>query len=821
MDRPYADLADAAERAATVAQDPPEEAFVVHVGAAPVELAMALGLRAIQLHPRPPATAEPAPPPVDGLDLGWRNRSLLEQLVELGRRPTAVLLSGPGRDHAQLYAVLRELDRSRAVALPPCRYVDLPTLPHRTTALYRRRRVREAADWLRGIVDAPLDEGAIEAAIDATARRHAAWLDLERVRQRRDATITGAAATTARVAGAWLRPHEHADLLDRLVAERAGSAPSRAPDARRVLLVGRDLPPEVVDALEGPDRIVAGPDLPTAWPPRSASAALDWLADRVAHAWGLTSHTQPADEVADRVLAQARHLDVDRVLHVAWSDDEAARWDATRIRARFTTDGVDIETACLPDADLDTVLESGASRTHEHSARPGNPDVTTGPGAPTTSRRDTPRRDDRPSRKVLSATTDFGRHQREWFAEVAARARDGEPFAVVNADFPHELLRALGIPYVVNQWWASIAGAKRLTPRFLDALQDHGFASAVEPYSTQGLASTFVPDDEQPWGGLPRPTILGAVAGTGPTAKIFTSWSAATGAELLMLERSVESRWTVPLHWWEELPNRWGDVLEEARLDLIRDELVGIVRILERTTGRSFDEGRFRRVLAHANEQAELSRQVRTLIAEARPAPAGVVDLMPATMIPQWHRGTRWAVDAARRVRDEVAERVAAGVGVAPDERLRLMWVGRGFWGNTALYQDLEETHGAVFVWSMYLGLAADGYLRHMRAGDDPLRALGSRFVTMGDELRMPTWAAAWHVREATTHGVDGAVAIADADPFVVSALREAGVPVLVLPIDNLDVTSAEEAARSMRAFADDLRDGRVGSYLRAGPVDR
>ena len=49
--------------------------------------------------------------------------------------------------------------------------------------------------------------------------------------------------------------------------------------------------------------------------------------------------------------------------------------------------------------------------------------------------------------------------------------------------------------------------------------------------------------------------------------------------------------------------------------------------------------------------------------------------------------------------------------------------------------------------------------------------------MTMGDELRMPTWAAAWHVNEAKTHGVDGAVALSDADPFVLRALERAGRP--------------------------------------------
>ena len=46
------------------------------------------------------------------------------------------------------------------------------------------------------------------------------------------------------------------------------------------------------------------------------------------------------------------------------------------------------------------------------------------------------------------------------------------------------------------------------------------------------------------------------------------------------------------------------------------------------------------------------------------------------------------------------------------DERVRLMWIGRGLWFNLGFYQRLAEEHGAVFVWSMYLAIAADGYIR-------------------------------------------------------------------------------------------------------------
>jgi hypothetical protein len=195
------------------------------------------------------------------------------------------------------------------------------------------------------------------------------------------------------------------------------------------------------------------------------------------------------------------------------------------------------------------------------------------------------------------------------------------------------------------------------------------------------------------------------------------------------------------------------------------------------------------------NEQEEYYRRTRDLVAAAVPAPISIVDSMPATMVPQWHRGTIWARDAAKAFHDEVEARIAAGEAAAPNERIRLMWVGRGLWSDMGFYQKWEESHGAVFVWSMYLALAADGYVRSTEGGRDPMRALAARFLTMGDELRMPTWAGPWHVHEAATHQVDAAIALRDADPFVVRALRDAGVPVLELSVDNFSRNDDEIAA--------------------------
>ncbi|MFD6286535.1 2-hydroxyacyl-CoA dehydratase [Streptomyces sp. NPDC060205] len=382
-------------------------------------------------------------------------------------------------------------------------------------------------------------------------------------------------------------------------------------------------------------------------------------------------------------------------------------------------------------------------------------------------------------------------YQREWFAGLRREVADGAPFALVNADAPQEIFRTMGIPYAVNQWWSSIVTAKRRAQDYLALLRERGLPDDSEQYSSIPLASVFDPDPANaPWGGLPRPSIVLAETTGDTSRKVFDIWDEQPGVSFYPLESAAEN--DVPTRWWELMPRNWEQAIGSDRLDLMTGELEGLIRFLEQTTGRTFSETRFAEVMDLVNEQQEWNRRTRDLIARARPCPLPVNDSIPSVMIPQWHRGTVWARDAARAFHDEVAERVAAGTAVCPAERTRLMWIGRGLWFDLDFYRRFEESHGAVFVWSMYLAIAADGYLRY---GDDPLRALAARFAAFSDQLYTPPWSAEWYVKEARSHGVDGVVHLVSDDArgsyFTTRALEAAGIPVLELHADNVDARDA------------------------------
>ena len=395
-------------------------------------------------------------------------------------------------------------------------------------------------------------------------------------------------------------------------------------------------------------------------------------------------------------------------------------------------------------------------------------------------------------RPRLAAAEGASAQLRTWFKDLQERVATGEPFALVSAETPIEILRTMDIPYVPVQWWSSLVSAKQKAPGYLAQLRRRGYPDDQEQYFSLGLASAFDRDPQSaPWGGLPAPTVVIGDPRDDNHGKIYELWAREYGAAYFPYDRAVFN--DAPDAWWELGRRRWEELIDPVVLDLHVEESKGLIRFLEQTTGRVFRENLFRGVLDLINEQEECFASARDLIAAARPSPVSVTDTFTSVMTPQWLRGNEWARDQARLFLMEIEQRVADGHVVCTHERARLMWVGTGLWFDVGFYDSFIETHGAVFVWSMYLAMAADGYARY---GDgDPLRTLAARYAAFIQYMTMEPWPSGWLVKEALLHGIDGAVCLGGVDPFAERAMREAGVPLLVIRGHNVDSRQWDEAA--------------------------
>jgi benzoyl-CoA reductase/2-hydroxyglutaryl-CoA dehydratase subunit BcrC/BadD/HgdB len=416
--------------------------------------------------------------------------------------------------------------------------------------------------------------------------------------------------------------------------------------------------------------------------------------------------------------------------------------------------------------------------------------------------------------KQLEATRGATAFQKQWFGDLRRRVFDErQPYALVQADVPFELFDLVGMPAVSNQWWAALIAAKRQAARYLDAMAADGIQGDLCRYCSLGYAATRFGGAEAPWGGLPPPRLLCARLTCDCIHRVFRLWGQAFGAEVFEIDHPGADY--LPPNWWELARHHWSDLVEPHRLALMRATLESLVERLESLTGRRLDRDALRDRLDLVNQQEEVFDEVRRLIAHAPQCPVRMTEQITNVMATQWVRGTGWALAHARTFRDEVKERVAAGVAACPTERLRLMWVGAGLWHDTDFYTAFEASHGAIFVWSMYLAFGPDGYIRY--GLDDPMAVLAGRTASFNEYLHNPPWASTWIVQQAREHRIDGALVLrprsmkpaATGRLFIERALEAAGIPVLPIEADVVDPREWQPDAA--RALVQSFLETRVG----------
>lgn len=361
-----------------------------------------------------------------------------------------------------------------------------------------------------------------------------------------------------------------------------------------------------------------------------------------------------------------------------------------------------------------------------------------------------------------------------------------------------------------------------MTRKYAQLMTDNGYRNDLNSYDAQALAESFDPDDHKldeegkplgPWGGLPKPTISITRLTGDCQSKIFGLIAQNYGADLYVMENTVARK--TPLNWYELTADRWEELYDKDRIDLAVEELKALISYLEMKTGKMMDMNKLQHVMDLINEQEGYYKKIRDMIAASHPVPVTVVDTINAVMQAQWQRGTEWAAAHAKSLYEEIKELIDKGEAAVPNEKYRLMWLGRGMWQDFGFYQRFEQKYGAVFMWSMYLAMGADAYLRN-HVEEDPLRALAARFIGMEDFLHMPPWNSEWFVQQAKQNDIDGVVYMipendmqaVEGSYFIKKRLEEAGFPVLAFHADP--VNPRKWNAETMTNLVDEFIENRV-----------
>ncbi len=421
----------------------------------------------------------------------------------------------------------------------------------------------------------------------------------------------------------------------------------------------------------------------------------------------------------------------------------------------------------------------------------------------------------RPERveKQLRCTQQARAFARAHFDDLRTEVlRDRRPYVLSSAEMPHEIFDTLGLKVVTSEWWGGVLAAAGRAPEYLDWAEAHGFHDDLGAYNALGLLSLIADVDDPPWGGLPKPALICASHREQTAEPLNGLVADRLGVPYVGIDIPASTRFYP--RWWEMARTDWEDLYESRRIDVVRQQYDDLVRTAERIAGKSLDTDALRARMERVNRQELNFDMARELIATAPRCPVRISEQMSNVMTAQWHRGSDWAVNHSLAFYEEVRERIDRHESVYAEERIRLMWIGVGLWHNTAFYSGFEKSHGAVFVWSMYLALAADAYIKFGLR--DPLRALAARYLNLGEQAHAAPWAPAWLLHEAHRHNIHGAVLLRSpkqrhqlaGNVFQKAALEEANIPVLELTVDPSDSRGWDEV--SMRSTVGDFLNERV-----------
>lgn len=379
----------------------------------------------------------------------------------------------------------------------------------------------------------------------------------------------------------------------------------------------------------------------------------------------------------------------------------------------------------------------------------------------------------------------------EYYLGSLAAKQQGQPVAWITSGFPVELVYAMDVFPFYPENYGTLCGARKVSGELCQAAEARGYSQDLCSYARCTLGTMF--ENSGPLNGLPAP-------------------------DMILTARNICH--TV-IKWWEAVARYYNCPLfvldtpfvqgapTDHQVAYVKEQLVEMIGFLERHTGREFSMEKFMEVIGRANRGVDLWREVQQL-RKASPCPLSALDMFTGMFPIVTLRGTAACEDFYREMRDELAGRVAAGVGVLEEDRYRLMWDNIAIWYNFQFY-DYIHSRGGVFVGETYTS-AWGVYRFDQSAGGDVFDSVARNYLVtiLNIDLDLRFGQMAEMIRE---YRVDGLILHSNRSCKTYSlgqlglarrVRNELGVPALIIEADMTDP----------RAFAEGPSRTRVDAFL-------
>lgn len=294
-------------------------------------------------------------------------------------------------------------------------------------------------------------------------------------------------------------------------------------------------------------------------------------------------------------------------------------------------------------------------------------------------------------RREIKASGQMRKVMADYFYELdnASKTRSRK-VAWCTSVGPAELLRAMGFLVYFPENHGAMLGATRVATDLIPVANAIGYSPDICSYLTSDVGSYLKKQTplSKAYPGIesvPRPDVL--VYNTNQCRDV-KDWMAWFGREFKVPCIGIETHRGV------------GEVMQ-AHIRSIAEQTRALIPVLEKVSGRKYDEAEMKAVMALSKECSVLWRKVLET-SSAVPAPLnffdGTIQMGPAVVL----RGTQQAVDYYKALLIELEERVKNREGAVEGEKIRLYWDGMPVWGKLRPMSELFSSLKTCVVASTY-----------------------------------------------------------------------------------------------------------------------
>ena len=297
----------------------------------------------------------------------------------------------------------------------------------------------------------------------------------------------------------------------------------------------------------------------------------------------------------------------------------------------------------------------------------------------------------KPLRKKLKAASTVSRFMADYYLELDAAAKKGEPkIAWCTSVGPAEILRALGYLTYFPETHSAMLGATRMASELIPEANALGYSPDICSYLTADIGAFLrgVTPLSKAYKGIesiPKPDVLVFNTNQCRDVQDWFSW--------------YGKKFNAPVVGIYTHRNVGG--ITAAHVSSIAQQMQELIKPLEAVCGRKLDVAELKRVVALSRECSELWRKVLET-AIARPSPLTFFDgttLMGPAVV---GRGTQAAVDVYKILLAELQDRINRHEGAIEDERFRIYWDGMPVWGRLRAHSELFASLEANVLASTY-----------------------------------------------------------------------------------------------------------------------